>query len=278
MVGSKKTKRSIVIRYILTTLLLLVLISPFIYLILHSFADWDQVDRKLIPTSFSLRSWKWLFGGSETTAAAPWLSAFFHSLIVSTVSTAFMLLFGVMTAYALAKLNFRGKKFINRFITFQMFFPVIILLIPQFLMITKGGLLDSFAGMIIPTVINMWAIFMYSNFFRAIPDSLIEAAKLDGANDLTILFRIILPMTSSLTTVIFLFIFTDRWTNLLWDMIVTKSDGTVTLNVLISQMFGPYQSYPGPMYAASVLLTVPLILLFLAFSKKFSESVQDVLK
>ncbi|HIY56830.1 MAG TPA: carbohydrate ABC transporter permease [Candidatus Tetragenococcus pullicola] len=278
MVGSKKTKRSIVIRYILTTLLLLVLISPFIYLILHSFADWDQVDRKLIPTSFSLRSWKWLFGGSETTAAAPWLSAFFHSLIVSTVSTAFMLLFGVMTAYALAKLNFRGKKFINRFITFQMFFPVIILLIPQFLMITKGGLLDSFAGMIIPTVINMLAIFMYSNFFRAIPDSLIEAAKLDGANDLTILFRIILPMTSSLTTVIFLFIFTDRWTNLLWDMIVTKSDGTVTLNVLISQMFGPYQSYPGPMYAASVLLTVPLILLFLAFSKKFSESVQDVLK
>src|SRR5699024_9165048 len=226
MVGSKKTKRSIVIRYILTTLLLLVLISPFIYLILHSFADWDQVDRKLIPTSFSLRSWKWLFGGSETTAAAPWLSAFFHSLIVSTVSTAFMLLFGVMTAYALAKLNFRGKKVINRFITFQMFFPVIILLIPQFLMITKGGLLDSFAGMIIPTVINMWAIFMYSNFFRAIPDSLIEAAKLDGANDLTILFRIILPMTSSLTTVIFLFIFTDRWTNLLWDMIVTKSDGT----------------------------------------------------
>ncbi len=277
MVGSKKTKRSIVIRYILTTLLLLVLISPFIYLILHSFADWDQVDRKLIPTSFSLRSWKWLFGGSETTAAAPWLSAFFHSLIVSTVSTAFMLLFGVMTAYALAKLNFRGKKVINRFITFQMFFPVI-LLIPQFLMITKGGLLDSFAGMIIPTVINMWAIFMYSNFFRAIPDSLIEAAKLDGANDLTILFRIILPMTSSLTTVIFLFIFTDRWTNLLWDMIVTKSDGTVTLNVLISQMFGPYHSYPGPMYAASVLLTVPLILLFLAFSKKFSESVQDVLK
>lgn len=278
MVGSKKTKRSIVIRYILTTLLLLVLISPFIYLILHSFADWDQVDRKLIPTSFSLRSWKWLFGGSETTAAAPWLSAFFHSLIVSTVSTAFMLLFGVMTAYALAKLNFRGKKVINRFITFQMFFPVIILLIPQFLIITKGGLLDSFSGMIIPTVINMWAIFMYSNFFRAIPDSLIEAAKLDGANDLTILFRIILPMTSSLTTVIFLFIFTDRWTNLLWDMIVTKSDGTVTLNVLISQMFGPYQSYPGPMYAASVLLTVPLILLFLAFSKKFSESVQDVLK
>ncbi|CCQ20256.1 Probable ABC transporter permease protein PH1216 [Listeria monocytogenes N53-1] len=100
---------------------------------------------------------------------------------------------------------------------------------------------------------------MYTNFFKAIPDTLIEAAKLDGASDLKILFRVVLPMSKSITTVIFLFLFTDRWTNLLWDMLVTKSDGTVTLNVLISQMFGPYATYPGPMYAASVLLTLPLI-------------------
>ncbi|HAA3662068.1 TPA_asm: carbohydrate ABC transporter permease, partial [Listeria monocytogenes] len=75
-----------------------------------------------------------------------------------------------------------------------------------------------------------------------------------------------------------LFLFTDRWTNLLWDMLVTKSDGTVTLNVLISQMFGPYATYPGPMYAASVLLTLPLIILFLFFSKKFQEGMQFTLK
>lgn len=119
---------------------------------------------------------------------------------------------------------------------------------------------------------------MYTNFFKAIPDTLIEAAKLDGASDLKILFRVVLPMSKSITTVIFLFLFTDRWTNLLWDMLVTKSDGTVTLNVLISQMFGPYATYPGPMYAASVLLTLPLIILFLFFSKKFQEGMQFTLK
>lgn len=119
---------------------------------------------------------------------------------------------------------------------------------------------------------------MYTNFFRAIPDVLIEAARVDGANDLTILFKIILPMSKSITTVIFLFLYTDRWTNLLWDMIISKSNKTVTLNVLVSQMFGPYASFPGPMYAASVLLTIPLILLFLVFSKQFKEGMQYTLK
>ncbi|MCL1173073.1 ABC transporter permease subunit, partial [Listeria monocytogenes] len=86
-------------------------------------------------------------------------------------------------------------------------------------------LFDTYAGMIIPTMLSLWAVFMYTNFFKAIPDTLIEAAKLHGASDLKILFRVVLPMSKSITTFIFLFLFTDRWTNLVWDMLVTKSDG-----------------------------------------------------
>ncbi|EIA21061.1 carbohydrate ABC transporter permease [Listeria fleischmannii] len=277
MVGRNK-KSGKIIRYILTTILMLIMVYPFIYLVLNSFAAWDQVDKKLFPTEFSLRSWKWLFGDAVTAAPAPWIHSFINTVIVSTIATGLMLLFGLTVGYALAKVNFRGKNFVNNAILFQMFFPAIILLIPQFLMITNVGLLDSYAGMIIPTALSLWAVFMYTNFFKAIPDTLIEAARLDGASDLKILFRIVLPMSKSITTVIFLFLFTDRWTNLLWDLLVSKSDSTVTLNVLISQMFGPYGTYPGPMYAASVLLTVPLIILFLFFSKKFQEGMQFTLK
>lgn len=257
---------------------MIIMIFPFIYLILHSFASWDQVDRRFIPTSYSLRSWKWLFGDAGTSADAPWLGAFLHTIIVATIATALMIIFAMMVGYALAKINFKGKRFINNFILFQMFFPAIILLIPQFLMISKVGMLDTFSGMIIPTCLSMWAIFMYTNFFKAIPDTLLEAARLDGANEFTILTKIVLPMSRSITTVIFLFLYTDRWTTLLWDMIVSKSDQTITLNVLISQMFGPYGTYPGPMYAASVILTLPLIVLFLAFSKQFQEGMQFTLK
>ncbi|WP_239257105.1 carbohydrate ABC transporter permease [Listeria ilorinensis] len=277
MVGQHK-KAGKIIRYTLTTILMLIMIFPFVYLVLNSFAAWDQVDRKIIPTDYSLRSWQWLFGNNVTAAPAPWIRAFFNTVIVSTIATGLMLLFGLMVGYALAKLNFRGKKFVNHVILFQMFFPAIILLIPQFLMISDVHLLDTFMGMILPTAVSLWAIFMYTNFFKAIPDTLIEAARLDGASDMKILFKIVLPMSKSITTVIFLFLFTERWTNLLWDMLVTKSDGTVTLNVLISQMFGPYGTYPGPMYAASVLLTIPLIILFLCFSKKFQEGMQFTLK
>ncbi|CAM4162039.1 carbohydrate ABC transporter permease [Listeria ivanovii] len=277
MVG-RNSKAGKIVRYILTTLLMLVMIYPFIYLVLNSFAAWDQVDKKLIPTEFTMRSWDWLFGNSVVAAPAPWIHAFINTIIVSTIATGLMLLFGLMVGYALAKVDFKGKRLVNNAILFQMFFPAIILLIPQFLMITDMGLLDTYAGMIIPTMLSLWAVFMYTNFFKAIPGTLIEAAKLDGASDLKILFRVVLPMSKSITTVIFLFLFTDRWTNLLWDMLVTKSDSTVTLNVLISQMFGPYATYPGPMYAASVLLTLPLIILFLFFSKKFQEGMQFTLK
>lgn len=278
MVGHKKTKLAKTIHYIVTTIVVLIMTFPFIYLVMHSFASWDQVDRKFIPSHFSLRSWTWLFGNASTSANAPWLGAFLNTIIVATIATGLMLLFALTVGYALAKINFKGKKFVNNFILFQMFFPAIILLIPQFLMITKAGLLDTYAGMIIPTAMSLWAIFMYTNFFKAIPDTLIEAGKLDGASELTILFKIVLPMSKSITTVIFLFLYTDRWTNLLWDMIVSKSDSTTTLNVLISQMFGPYGTYPGPMYAASVLLTLPLIALFLLFSKKFQDGMQFTLK
>lgn len=278
MVGNKRTKGKNSVLYLVTTLVMLLMTFPFVYLVLHSFAAWDQVDRKIIPTTFSLRSWTWLFGGSATSADVPWIGAFVNTTIVATIATFLMMVFALMVGYALAKIEFKGKKFVNHFILFQMFFPAIILLIPQFLMVTKVGLLDSYAGMIIPTAISLWAIFMYTNFFKAIPDALIEAAKLDGATEMQVLFKVVLPMSKSITTVIFLFLFTDRWTNLLWDMIVSKSDATVTLNVLISQMFGPYGTYPGSMYAASVLLTLPLILLFLIFSKRFQDGMQFTLK
>ncbi|MBN3524902.1 carbohydrate ABC transporter permease [Paenibacillus apiarius] len=279
MVGSKQNnKLRLTVRYIVATLLLLVMVYPYLYMVLNSFADWSEVDRKLVPASFSLKSYEWLFTGGEAGIARPWLNAFLNSVIVSVVSTALMMLFGVMVAYALSKLNFKGRDTVNNFVLFHMFFPAIILLIPNFLVIQKIGLYDTYWAMIIPKAVSLWAIFMYTNFFKAIPTVFIEAAKLDGASDFKILYRIMMPMSRSITAVIFLFLLMERWTELLWDMIVVRSDNMLTLNVLLSQMFGPYGGYPGPLYAASVLLTLPIIIMFLVFGKKFKEGMQFSLK
>ncbi|SFE11357.1 carbohydrate ABC transporter membrane protein 2, CUT1 family [Paenibacillus catalpae] len=279
MVGSKKnSKRRLAVRYVLATLLLLVMVYPYLYMVLNSFADWTQVDRQFIPSKFSFKSYEWLLTGGDVGIARPWMNAFFNSVFVSIASTFLMMLFGIMVAYALAKLKFRGRDTVNNFVLFHMFFPAIILLIPNFLIIQKVGLYDTYWAMIIPKAVSLWAIFMYTNFFKAVPDAFIEAAKLDGASDFKILYKIMMPMSKSITAVIFLFLLMERWTELLWDMIVVRSDNMLTLNVLLSQMFGPYGSYPGPLYAASVLLTVPIIIMFAIFGKKFKEGMQFSLK
>ncbi|NMM52948.1 carbohydrate ABC transporter permease [Paenibacillus aquistagni] len=279
MVGSKeKSKLRLTLRYIIASALLLVMVYPYLYMVLNSFADWTQIDKQLVPSKFTLKSYEWLFTGGEVGIARPWVNAFFNSIIVSVASTALMMVFGVMVAYALSKLNFKGRDTVNNFVLFHMFFPAIILLIPQFLVIQKVGLYDTYWAMIIPKAVSLWAIFMYTNFFKAIPTVFIEAAKLDGASDFKILYRIMMPMSKSITAVIFLFLLMERWTELLWDMLVVRSDNMLTLNVLLSQMFGPYGSYPGPLYAASVILTVPIIIMFAIFGKKFKEGMQFSLK
>jgi multiple sugar transport system permease protein len=247
-------------------------------MLLNSLAPWDQVDRKIIPTTLSLKSYSWLLHGGENVEPRPWLRAFANSFFVTSVSTLFMMLTALLAAYALSMFVFKGKNTINNVILFQMFFPAIILLIPSFLIVKELGLYDTYWGMIIPKSVSLWAIFMYTNFFKAIPNEILEAAKIDGAGDLKILFRIVLPMSKSITTIIFLFLFMERWVELLWDMLVVKSQNLLTLNVLLAQMFGPYGAYPGPMYAASVILTLPIIILFIVFSKNFKEGMQFTLK
>ena len=279
MVGSKRNlnlRRGI--RYAVAIILLLIMVYPYLYMVLNSFADWAQIDKQLLPTKFTVQSYQWLFSGGETGITRPWLHAFMNSVIVSLASTILMMVFGIMVAYALAKLNFFGRNLMNNFVLFHMFFPAIILLIPTFLIIQSVGLYDTYLGLILPKAMSLWAIFMYTNFFKAVPSVFIEAARLDGATDFKIMYRIMLPMSKSITTVIFLFLLMERWTELLWDMISVTSDSMLTLNVLISQMFGPYGSYPGPLYAASSLLTLPIIIMFVIFGKKFHSGMQMSLK
>jgi multiple sugar transport system permease protein len=276
MVGSKKIR--ITLLYIVAILILLVMIYPYIYMILSSVAPWDQVDKRTFPTSFTLRSYKWIIFGESDVATKPWIRAFFNSALVTTSSTLLMMLTGALVAYALAKVVFKGKKALNNVIMFQMFFPAIILLIPNFLIIKNMGLYDSYLGMILPKSVSLWAVFLYTNFFKALPDEIIEAAKIDGAGTLRIIFKIVVPMSKSITTIIFLFLFMERWVELLWDMLVVKKIQLQTINVLLAQMFGPYAAYPGPMYAASVILTLPILILFIIFRKNFTEGIQFVLK
>lgn len=264
--------------YILAVPILAVMVLPYFYLLVQSFAPWDQVDKQFIPSALSLRSYAWIWTGGGFGLPEPWVQAFLNSVLVSVVDSVSMVVVGAVVGYALSVLKFRGQSVINNFILFQMFYPAIILLVPTFLIIRYADLYNTYWAMILPRLVSLWAIFMYTSFFRSVSYEIIEAARLDGASELGIIFRIMIPISRSITTVIFLFVFMDRWTELLWDLIVVKNPYRETLNVLLTTLFGPYGSYPGPLYAAGVLLTFPILILFLIFSRNLIQGVQIVLR
>jgi len=253
------------------------MISPYLYMLLQSLAPWREVDRVLFPSTYGWRSYEWLLGGGVGALPRPWLRAWANSALVASVVTFSRVALGAVVGYALAVLAFRGRRLIQNFILFHMFYPGIILLIPAFLLIRSLGLYDTYWAMILPGLVSTWAIFMYANFFRSLPREVIEAARMDGAGELRIIFQIMVPIARPVTAIVFLFLFMERWVELLWDMIVIRDPSKQTLNVLLTTMFGPYGGYPGPLYAAGVLLTFPILILFLIFSRRFVKGVSLVI-
>ena len=262
---------------ILTLLLILVSLFPLYYMILQSVVDWTTVDKTIIPKNLSLASYDYLFHSTNSGDTMMWLRALGNSLLVCIPVTLVALSVGLLVGYAMTKLkHFSGKRIIFNLLLFEMFFPKIMLLVPKY-MILKD-LANTYAGMIIPTMISTWAIFMYINYFETLPNEVFEAARVDGANTFRILYHIAMPATLPITTIVFLTTFMQRWNELMWDMLIAPSTRFQTLNVLISTRFNMMAQHPGPLYAASVILTLPIVILFLCFSRNFREGIHFMLK
>lgn len=261
---------------VITLTLLAASLFPYYYMVLQSFTAWDQVDKVMVPSGFTLRSYEYLIGKGGATNSMMWVRALVNSFLVAFPTAVISVVIGLCNGYSVCKLKFNGERFIMDTLLFQMFFPAIILLVPRY-MIAKP-MANTYGGMIIPMCISIWAIFMYINYFKTLPNEVFEAAKIDGAGELRIIFYIAFPITKSVTTIVFLSIFMQRWSELMWDMLIAPNIQMQTLNVLISTQFKPMGAFPGPMYAASVILTLPIIILFLCFSKYFKEGISFMLK
>lgn len=274
----KKLSVSTIIISVITILLMLISLFPYYYMVLQSFLPWELVDKALLPEKVSLDSYIYLLGGNGAGSTDPWqwIRALANSFIISIPTAAVSVMTGLMTGYAATHMKYRGKQVIYSSLLFQMFFPVIILLVPRYMLIRP--LANSYLGMLLPLVISIWGIFMYINYFKTVPSTVFEAAKIDSASDFKILMKIALPSTKSISIIVFLSVFMTRWNELMWDMLVAPDLKMQTLNVMISTQFNQNSTIPGPMYAASVVLTLPVIVLFLCFSKYFKEGINFMLK
>lgn len=273
----KKLNIKTILVIVATIIILGISLFPYFYMIIQSLAPWDQTDKVFILSGITLKSYEYLLGGSGGASAGMWIKALLNSFIVSAPTAIVSVLVGLLVGYSVSKMkNFRGEKLVMNSLLFQMFFPVIILLVPRY-MISKP-LTNTYLGMILPLSVSIWGIFMYINYLKSLPDAVFEAARIDGASELKILWHIAFPVTKSVTTIVFLSTFMTRWSELMWDMLISPKINMQTLNVLISTQFKPMGNLPGPMYAASVILTLPIVIMFLCFSKYFKEGINFMLK
>jgi ABC-type glycerol-3-phosphate transport system permease component len=200
--------------------------------------------------------------------------AFLNSLFVSLSVTASVVLLGSMVGYALAKLRFRGSQFLHLLILFTMMIPFQITLIPQYVLMVKLGWTDSYLSLIVPGMMTGFSIVLFRQFFMSIPESLIDAARIDGCSDLRILFRIVWPLSRPVIITVAILTFMASWNDVLWPLIVIRERSLMTMPQLVTIFVigGEAESQLGALLAAATLLALPVIIAYAFFQRYFIES------
>lgn len=272
-----KSKINSIIIHIIMISLALIWIYPYAWLFISSVKPADQIYDNFIPTKFTLEHYKFILNSAEKMDR-PFIRGFFNSLFVSLTVTLIVIFTSALISYALTKLQFKGRKQIINFIIFQMVFPSFMFTIPMYILIRNLGLVDTYTSLIVPSMISGWGIFMMQQSFKTTPNDYIEAAKLDGAKDLWIIFKVMMPLNKSAISIVGLFTFIGIWDNFMWPLIVMKDYNKMPLSVLLASFNTQYGAYLGPVLAGSVIQTLPMVIIFILFRKYYLEGISISLK
>jgi putative aldouronate transport system permease protein len=282
MIGDKQIGTRIfnIINATLLTILALIMILPFIHVLGSSFATGAEIAEKrflLFPTKFTLSAYKYIFS-TDTVMKSVMVSIF-----VTVAGTLWSMLLSTLTAYGLSRRDLVGRRYIMFFIIFTMLFNGGI--IPTFIVVQQTGLLDSLASLIIPVSINVFNMIILKTFFQNLPYGLEESAKIDGANDFGILFRIIIPCSLPAIATISLFYAVTYWNTYMHAILYLSDAGKWPVQVLLRQIVvlatgmnydsAEFTDVPPPSQsvkmAVIVVATVPVLLVYPFLQKHFAK-------
>ena len=258
--------------YVLLIALALIYIYPFLISISGSFktdAEATQQPLSLIPETWSFAAYERLF---TTVPLLQWAG---NSLFITIVVTTGRVFFDSLAGYALSRLHFRGRAVIFATLVAVMAVPNVVLLIPRFLILKELGLYNSYAGMIVPIMIDAAGIFIMKQFFESIPVSVEEAARIDGAGVFRTFWTIVLPMATPALITLFILSFQGSW-NEFAHFVVSRNDpdlNTLTTGVasLTSGQLGSGNQYPLQLGAA-VLMSIPVAVIFFIFQRRIMST------
>jgi len=200
-----------------------------------------------------------------------------NSVVVSTAVVLGNVLFASMVGYALAKLHFTGKRVVFGAILASMMIPFTATFVPQFVVVAKLGLIDTLAGIALPSIVLPLQIFIMRQFAESIPDELFEAARIDGAGEWRLFTRIFLPLSGPAVATQALLAFLSSWNGFLWPLIVAQTSEKYTLPVALSAMSqGTETTNYGVLLAGAVLVLLPVLVLFLFLQRYFIQGIASV--
>ena len=260
----------------------LTMLMPFLWMVLTSLKTPAELAE--FPPTFLPQEWAWS-NYSEAMDAAPFLTYFRNSLIISITHTVITVVFGAMAGYALARLTFRGRDLVFLGFVGMLMIPTYTKIVPQFLIVKSmplfggndwmgqggSGWLNTWWALIIPGGLSPFAIFLFRQFYLSLPKELEEAARLDGVGEFRIWAQIYTPLIKPAIATVSLLTFQDSWNNFLWPLLVTTRDDlrVIQVGLAVFQQEGTTQwAY---LMAGTTLATVPMVLLFLFAQRYFVQ-------
>jgi len=256
--------------YVLLTLGLGVVITPFGWAVLSSFKPEHEIRQNpptFLPAHPTTAAYRELFHRLDL------FTVFLNSVVVAVVVVLANMLFCSMVAYALTKLPFRARGVVFTLIMLQMMVPSIVLMVPQFVVVANLGIVNTLFGIILPYLVMPLGIFLMRQFMADIPDELVHAARIDGAGEFKIFFRIVLPLCKPPLATLSLITFLTAWNNFLWPAVVAQTQNKYTLPVALAIFANQEATHYGLLLAGAVIVVTPVVILFLALQRFFVEGI-----
>ncbi len=270
-------KRRMILRktvtYLLLTVWALIVLFPFYWMVLTSVKSYGTYNAEHIPAFFTLSPT--LENYRDAFLSVPLGRYLLNTLIFTVVTTALMLIVIILSAFAFARLTFKGKQLVFALFLSLMMIPNELVIITNFVTITSLDLRNTFTGLILPSVTSVFYIYLLKENFSQIPDSLYRAAKVDGTSDFKYLWKVMIPICRPTIVTITILKIIECWNSYVWPRLITDDANYYLVSNGIQEIrengFGR-ENVPA-MMAAVVVISVPLVVLFLVFRKKVMEGV-----
>ena len=250
-------------------------IAPLAYMVVVSFMP--RGESGTLPTPLWPSRWSWenyyellvrrMFDGAWFDYRV--VPALWNSVWVASLSTLLGLLLTVPAGYAFAKLRFRGRERLLQLLIASLVIPGQVAMLPLFLIFKELGLVNSYAGVILPSLAGIFAILFVRQATLAIPDEMLDAARIDGASEARIFVSVVLPLLVPIVVTLALFMFLGSWNDFLWPLIVLADQQRYTLPVAVAAIAREHAADGELMMAAAVVTTMPVLLLFLALQRYY---------